>query len=231
MLRRPRREIGAEDFLQMRDNPFSLQGRTALVTGASSGLGQHFAQVLSRAGANVVLAARRLDRLQSLAAEIEARGRQGVGRGARCHRPRLGEARLRCGGGAGTGDDPGQQCRRAVRLVFHQDQRGGVARGAGRQPGRRVPRRPGGGAAHGGQWRRRLDHQHRLDPGLRRQQDAVGLCRVQGRGGQPHQVDGAGTGARQDPRQRAGARLLLHRDQRRVPGQRDRQAPAVAACR
>jgi NAD(P)-dependent dehydrogenase (short-subunit alcohol dehydrogenase family) len=53
---------------------FSLQGRTALVTGASSGLGRHFAQVLSRAGANVVLAARRLDRLQSLAAEIEREG-------------------------------------------------------------------------------------------------------------------------------------------------------------
>jgi len=58
----------------MREDPFSLQGRTALVTGASSGLGRHFAQVLSRAGANVVLAARRLDRLQSLAGEIEGEG-------------------------------------------------------------------------------------------------------------------------------------------------------------
>ena len=58
----------------MRENPFSLIGRTALVTGASSGFGRHFAQVLSRAGANVVLAARRLDRLQSLAAEIEREG-------------------------------------------------------------------------------------------------------------------------------------------------------------
>jgi NAD(P)-dependent dehydrogenase (short-subunit alcohol dehydrogenase family) len=58
----------------MRENLFSLKGRTALVTGASSGLGRHFAQVLSRAGADVVLAARRLDRLQSLAAEIEREG-------------------------------------------------------------------------------------------------------------------------------------------------------------
>ena len=63
----------------MHENPFSLKGRSALVTGASSGLGRHFAQVLSRAGADVVLAARRLDRLQSLAAEIEADGRQGAG--------------------------------------------------------------------------------------------------------------------------------------------------------
>jgi NAD(P)-dependent dehydrogenase (short-subunit alcohol dehydrogenase family) len=58
----------------MREDPFSLQGRTALVTGASSGLGRHFGRVLSRAGAKVVLAARRLDRLQSLAAEIEREG-------------------------------------------------------------------------------------------------------------------------------------------------------------
>ena len=58
----------------MHENPFSLKGRSALVTGASSGLGRHFAQVLSRAGADVVLAARRLDRLQTLAAEIEREG-------------------------------------------------------------------------------------------------------------------------------------------------------------
>jgi NAD(P)-dependent dehydrogenase (short-subunit alcohol dehydrogenase family) len=53
---------------------FSLAGRTALVTGASSGLGQHFARVLAGAGARVALAARRLDRLQALEAEIKAGG-------------------------------------------------------------------------------------------------------------------------------------------------------------
>lgn len=53
---------------------FSLANRTALVTGASSGLGRHFADVLSQAGATVVVAARRLDRLQDVAAEITARG-------------------------------------------------------------------------------------------------------------------------------------------------------------
>jgi len=58
----------------MPETMFSLKGRTALVTGASSGLGRHFAQVLSRAGASVVLAARRLDRLQTLAQEIEREG-------------------------------------------------------------------------------------------------------------------------------------------------------------
>jgi NAD(P)-dependent dehydrogenase (short-subunit alcohol dehydrogenase family) len=53
---------------------FSLAGKTALVTGASSGLGYHFAGVLSRAGAVVVIAARRVDRLERLAAEIKAAG-------------------------------------------------------------------------------------------------------------------------------------------------------------
>jgi NAD(P)-dependent dehydrogenase (short-subunit alcohol dehydrogenase family) len=58
----------------MPNGSFSLAGMTALVTGASSGLGQHFARVLSGAGAGVVLAARRLDRLQQLEAEIRANG-------------------------------------------------------------------------------------------------------------------------------------------------------------
>jgi NAD(P)-dependent dehydrogenase (short-subunit alcohol dehydrogenase family) len=53
---------------------FSLAGRTALVTGASSGLGEHFARVLATAGAQVVMAARRRDRLQRLEAEIRAGG-------------------------------------------------------------------------------------------------------------------------------------------------------------
>ena len=50
--------------------PFNLTGKTALVTGASSGLGSHFAKCLGKAGAAVVLAARRADRLQSLQAEL-----------------------------------------------------------------------------------------------------------------------------------------------------------------
>jgi NAD(P)-dependent dehydrogenase (short-subunit alcohol dehydrogenase family) len=55
-------------------NPFDLAGRTALVTGASSGLGRHFAGVLSRAGAAVVLAARRVEALEEAASEIRAAG-------------------------------------------------------------------------------------------------------------------------------------------------------------
>ena len=53
---------------------FDLGGKVALVTGASSGLGSHFARCLGEAGASVVLAARRADRLQSLQAELENKG-------------------------------------------------------------------------------------------------------------------------------------------------------------
>ena len=51
-----------------------LAGRVALVTGASSGLGAQFAKTLAKAGAAVVLASRRVDKLQDLRAEIEAEG-------------------------------------------------------------------------------------------------------------------------------------------------------------
>jgi NAD(P)-dependent dehydrogenase (short-subunit alcohol dehydrogenase family) len=53
---------------------FDLQGRVALVTGASSGLGHHFALTLARAGARVAVAARRVAALHELAAEIGASG-------------------------------------------------------------------------------------------------------------------------------------------------------------
>ena len=51
-----------------------LSGRVAFVSGASSGLGAHFARSLANAGAGVVLAARRLDKLKALRAEIESEG-------------------------------------------------------------------------------------------------------------------------------------------------------------
>lgn len=62
-------------------NAGALSGKVALVTGASGGLGRHFAGVLARAGAHVGLAARRVDALESLAAEIsQAGGRAAVAR-------------------------------------------------------------------------------------------------------------------------------------------------------
>jgi 3-oxoacyl-[acyl-carrier protein] reductase len=53
---------------------FDLTGRVAFVTGASSGLGRHFARVLADNGAKVVVAARRLERLETLAGEITSAG-------------------------------------------------------------------------------------------------------------------------------------------------------------
>jgi NAD(P)-dependent dehydrogenase (short-subunit alcohol dehydrogenase family) len=49
---------------------FRLDGKVAIVTGASSGLGARFARVLDAVGARVVLAARRIDRLEQLAVEL-----------------------------------------------------------------------------------------------------------------------------------------------------------------
>lgn len=53
---------------------FRLDGRRALVTGASAGLGLHFAEVLAAAGADVVLAARRVDKVQVEAERLRAAG-------------------------------------------------------------------------------------------------------------------------------------------------------------
>ena len=53
---------------------FDMSGKVALVTGASSGFGVHFAKILAERGAKVVVAARRVDRLEALVTEIQAGG-------------------------------------------------------------------------------------------------------------------------------------------------------------
>ncbi len=57
----------------LHDN-FALGGKVALVTGASAGIGAHLAETLALAGAEVVLTARRRDKLEGVRAAIEARG-------------------------------------------------------------------------------------------------------------------------------------------------------------
>lgn len=63
-----------QDFSQN----FSLVNRTVLITGASSGIGAHLALIAARAGARVVLAARRVERLETLAKDIELAGGQAL---------------------------------------------------------------------------------------------------------------------------------------------------------
>ncbi|NKB44039.1 MAG: glucose 1-dehydrogenase [Alphaproteobacteria bacterium] len=58
------------------NSPFDLTGQTALVTGASKGLGAGCALALAKAGADVVLVARNAEPLEAAAAEVKALGRQ-----------------------------------------------------------------------------------------------------------------------------------------------------------
>ena len=64
--------------VQNADKTWDLSGRVALVTGASSGIGAHLAILLARAGASVVLGARRLEKTTELAAEIIAAGGKAI---------------------------------------------------------------------------------------------------------------------------------------------------------
>src|SRR3954449_3344492 len=57
---------------------FRLDGKVAVVTGASSGLGVAFAQAFAEAGADVALGARRVDRLADTAALVESAGRRAI---------------------------------------------------------------------------------------------------------------------------------------------------------
>jgi NAD(P)-dependent dehydrogenase (short-subunit alcohol dehydrogenase family) len=59
-------------------NPFTLEGQRVLVTGASSGLGRHFARTLARAGAAVALGARSADKLAAATEEIRGFGGRAV---------------------------------------------------------------------------------------------------------------------------------------------------------
>lgn len=55
-------------------NLFDVKGKYALVVGASSGIGRQFAKALAEQGANVAIAARRIDRLESLEKEVKQQG-------------------------------------------------------------------------------------------------------------------------------------------------------------
>lgn len=60
-------------------NPFQLENKNVVITGASSGFGHHFAGMLSKAGANVILGARREDKVAERVEEIRAAGGNATG--------------------------------------------------------------------------------------------------------------------------------------------------------
>jgi gluconate 5-dehydrogenase len=62
----------------MSQSLFDLTGKVAVVTGASRGLGQHFARALARAGADLVITSRKLDSLQGFKKEIDSLGRKAL---------------------------------------------------------------------------------------------------------------------------------------------------------
>ena len=62
----------------MSNDRFNLAGKSALITGASSGIGVYFAKVLAEAGAKVAVAARRKENLDAVAAEINAAGGEAI---------------------------------------------------------------------------------------------------------------------------------------------------------
>jgi 3-oxoacyl-[acyl-carrier protein] reductase len=72
------REWGREGTRMAAADIFDLHGKTALVTGASSGLGARFAECLAENGAAVVLVARRADRLKTVTAAIEKSGGKAI---------------------------------------------------------------------------------------------------------------------------------------------------------
>ena len=62
----------------MNHNKFDLTGKTAVVTGASRGLGQYFGRALARAGADLVITSRRQEALDPFKQEIESLGRRAL---------------------------------------------------------------------------------------------------------------------------------------------------------
>jgi NAD(P)-dependent dehydrogenase (short-subunit alcohol dehydrogenase family) len=210
----------------------SLQGKAALVTGASSGFGRHFARVLAGAGAKVALAARRLDVLEQLASEIRADGGEAAAL-AMDVTDRASVAKAVAGAEAALGpitilvNNAGVPSGAFFTKTSEEEWRSvmsvnldGVFR-VGQEAARRMAANRTGGSI--------INIASLLGFGVIK--GFVHLLSHQGRGDQPHEIHGAGAGARPHPRQCAGSRLFRHRVQRRISLQRGRQAHDGTAYR
>ncbi len=197
---------------------FDLTGEVALVTGASSGLGLRFAEVLAANGAKVALVARRAERLDAAEEEDRSGGRQGHrdrSRRARSRQAMLTRLRRRRKGVRHC-HDPRQQCRHRAYRPRAGIERRDLAQRARHQSRRGVLLVAGRRQAHDRRQQTRRHRQYRLGAGLRREQGRRGLCRRQSRRGADHQSAGAGTRFQGRARECDRARLVRDRDQRGI---------------
>ena len=140
---------------------FDLSGKVALVTGGSRGLGREMVLAFARAGADVVIASRKLDACEATAKEVEREtGRRALPLAA--HVGKWGEveqlaerAYAEIGSRRRAGEQRGHVAALRPRLERHRDH---VGQGRRPEPEGAVPADGAGRHAHGG-GRRRLDHQ------------------------------------------------------------------------
>ena len=211
------------------DSLFSLKGKTALVTGASYGLGVTFAETLAGAGANLVLAARSLDKLQALAARLTADGHNVLAVKCDVGNPEdvaatVAEGWKRFGridilvNNAGVVAEATVVPEKIPHELFEQTMRVNVL-------GHVVLLSRSGGAATSRR-QGRVNRQHRVGRG-----DGRGgrfsdrLPDVEGGGHQPHAQPGVQLGGTRDSRERNRAGLVSERDDR--PGVWHRRVPSL----
>ena len=174
-----------------------LTGKVALVTGAAQGFGFACARRLADAGASVVLADRRADRLEAARARLSDAGRVG----GDCRRRRLGGGRRRAPDRRRRSSvrpprRAREQRRRLLELPAGAPHARRVPAHSRRERRRHVPLHARGRRPHARPGRRRLDHQHQLDRrGASERLGPVALRHVEARDLGADQDDGARAGA------------------------------------